>query len=85
MPYVLGTYGTDRQLPVAIAVARMYVAVKTDPKAGSTINIIGIGIKRTGPVAHIARSTAIIIRKEDGAISVTWLITCYQETYLTVH
>lgn len=28
--------GTDRQLPVAVAVARIYVAVKTNPKAGTT-------------------------------------------------
>ena len=28
--------GTDRQLPVAVAVARIYVTVKTNPKAGTT-------------------------------------------------
>ena len=48
----LGVDGTDGQLPVTVAVARIYIAIKTDPKAGRTA--IGAGIERTGPVTHIA-------------------------------
>ena len=83
--FVLRTYGTDRLLPMAVAVARSHDAIKTNPKAGSSIIIIGVGIKGTGPVTYFARGAGIVIRKENGAISVTRLITCYEETYLAVH
>ena len=48
----LGVDGTDGQLPVAVAVARIYIAHKIKPKTGRTA--IGSGIERTGPVSHIA-------------------------------
>ena len=82
---VLRAYGTDRLLPMAVAVPRSHVAIKTDPKAGSSIIIIGVGIERTGPVTYFARTPGIVIRKENGAVSITGFITCYEETYLAVH
>ena len=83
LSFELFANGTDRQFPVAVAVAWMYVTIKTNPKAGTTA--IGTGIKRTAPVSHIARCTAIVVRKENGAVCITALITCYEETYLTIH